>query len=130
MNSEDTFNGCTNLKLLSRQEKQEICPGCSFTYNKAISASFDMTISNKFLQLQLVYWVKSTENFVKFSFLCSFLLRATNPRRLIDTDKSLKLLSKNIISYVQSGWEMLNKMTISLLLVYQQIWHFSFSQLN
>ena len=53
MNFEDTFNGCTNFKLLSHQEKQQICPGCSFTYNKGILASFDMTISNKFLQLQL-----------------------------------------------------------------------------
>ena len=54
MNSEDNFSGCTNLKVLSRQEKQQIiCPGCSFTY-KAISANFDMTISNEFLQLQLI----------------------------------------------------------------------------
>ena len=109
--SEYTFNGCTNLKLLCRQEKQIICPGCSFTC-KAILASFAMTISNKFLQLQLVYWGKSTKNFVQFSFLCSFLLRATNTKHLIDTDESLKLLDKNKISYVQPGWEMLNKMTI------------------
>ena len=130
MNSEDTFNGCTNLKLLSRQEKQEICPGCSFTYNKAISASFDMTISNKFLQLQLINWERSTQSFVKFSFPCSFLLRATNTKHLIDTEESLKLLDKNKISYVQPAWKMLNKMTIYLLLVYQQIWRFSFSQLT
>ena len=112
MNSEDTFNGCTNLKLLSRQEKQEICPGCSFTYNKAISASFDMTISNKFLQLQLINWGRSTQSFVKFSFPCSFLLRATNTKHLIDTEESLKLLHKNKISYVQPGWKMLSKMII------------------
>ena len=130
MNSEDTFNGCTNLKLLSRQEKQEICPGCSFTYNKAISASFGMTISNKFLQLQLINWGRSTQSFVKFSFPCSFLLRATNTKHLIDTEESLKLLDKNKISYVQPAWKMLNKMTIYLLLVYQQIWRFSFSQLT
>ena len=71
-----------------------------------------MTISNNFLQLQLVYWGKSTKNFVRFSFLCSFLLRATNTKHLIDTDESLKLLDKNKISYVQPGWEMLNMMTI------------------
>ena len=71
-----------------------------------------MTISNKFLQLQLVYWGKSTKNFVQFSFLCSFLLRPTNTKHSIDTDESLKLLDKNKISYAQPGWEMLNKMTI------------------
>ena len=130
MNSEDNFNGCTNLKVLSRQEKQQIiCPGCSFTY-KAISANFDMTISNEFLQLQLINWGKSTQSFVKFSFPCSFLLRATNTKHLIDTEESLKLLDKNKIFYVQPGRKMLNKMNIYLLLVYQQIWHFSFSQLT
>ena len=131
MNSEDNFNGCTNLKVLFHEEKQQIiCPGCSFTYNKAISASFDMTISNKFLQLQLINWGRSTQSFVKFSFPCSFLLRATNTKHLIDTEESLKLLDKNKISYNQPGWKMLNKMNIYLLLVHQQIWHFSFSQLT
>ena len=69
-------------------------------------------ISNKFLQLQLVYWGKSTKNFVRFTFLCSFLLRPTKTKHLIDTEESLKLLDKNKIFYVQPGWEMLNKMII------------------
>ena len=105
MNFEGTFNGCANLKLLSHQEKQQICPGCSFTYNKGI-------LAREYWQLQLKNWGRSTQSFVKFSFLCSFLLRATNTKHLIDTEESLKLLHKNKISYVQPGWKMLNKMTI------------------
>ena len=57
-------------------------------------------------------WGRSTQSFVKFSFLCSFLLRATNTKHLIDTEESLKLLHKNKISYVQPGWKMLSKMII------------------
>ena len=68
---------------------------------KAITATFGITFTNKFLPMQLIYGGKTSQSFPKFKFPESFSLSA-NPKHFSNTEESLKLLKDIIIPYVNS----------------------------
>ena len=77
-----------------------------FSYKQAITGTCGITLSNKFLLMQLIYGGKTAQSLRKFKFLESFCLSA-NPKHFSNTTESLKLLDEIIISYVKNERERL-----------------------
>ena len=77
-----------------------------FSYKQAITGTFGITLSNKFLPMQLIYGGKTVQSLPKFKFPESFSLSA-NPKYFSNTTESLKLLDEIIIPYVKNERERL-----------------------
>ena len=77
-----------------------------FSYKQAITGTFGITLSNKFLQMQLIYGGKTAQNLPKFKFPESFSFRA-NPKHFSNKTESIKLLDEIIIPYVKNEPERL-----------------------
>ena len=82
-----------------------------FCYKQTITGTFGMTLSNKFLPMQLIHGGKIAQSLPKLKFPESFSLSA-NPKNFSNTTESLKLLDKIIIPYVKNERERL-KLEIS-----------------
>ena len=78
----------------------------SFSYKQAITGTFDITLSNKFLPMQSIHGGKTAQSLPKFKFPELFSLSA-NPKHFSNTMKSLKLLDEIIIPYVRNEQERL-----------------------
>ena len=78
----------------------------SFSYKQAITGTFDITLSNKFLPMQSIHGGKTAQSLPKFKFPELFSLSA-NPKHFSNTMKSLKLLDEIIIPYVRNEHERL-----------------------
>ena len=77
------------------------------SYKQAITATFGITYTNKFLPMQLIYRGKTERSHPRFKFPDSFLVSA-NPKHFSNTEESLKLLDQIVIPYVESERESLN----------------------
>ena len=72
-----------------------------FTYKQAITATFGITLANKFLPMQLIYGGKTAQSFPRFKFPDLFSLSAS-PKHFSNTEESFKLLDEIVIPYVES----------------------------
>ena len=77
-----------------------------FSYKQAITGTFGITLSEKFLSMQLIYGGKTAQTFPKFKFPATFSLSA-NPKHFSNTAELLKLLEEIIIPYVKDEREKL-----------------------
>ena len=77
-----------------------------FSYNQAITGTFGITLSYKFLPMQLICGETTAQSLPEFKFPESFSLSA-NPKHFSNTTESLKLLDKIIIPYVKNERERL-----------------------
>ena len=77
-----------------------------FSYKQAITDTFGITLSNKFLPMQLIYGGKTAQSLPKFKFPESFSLSA-NPKHFLNTTELLKLLNEIIIPCVKNECERL-----------------------
>ena len=73
-----------------------------FSYEQAITGTFGITLSNKFLLMQLIYGGKTAQGLPKFKFTESFSLSA-NPKHFSNTMESLKLLDEIIILMLKTN---------------------------
>ena len=71
------------------------------TYRKAITATFGITFSKKFLPMQLIYSGKTERCYPRFNFPDSFSL-SCNPKHFSNTHESLKLLDEMVIPYLEA----------------------------
>ena len=72
-----------------------------FSYIQATTGTFGITLSNKFLPMQLIYGGKTAQSLPELKFPESFSLNA-NPKHFSNTTESLKLLDEIIIPYVKN----------------------------
>ena len=73
-----------------------------FSYKQAITGTFGITLSNKFLQMQLIYGGKTAQNLPKFKFPESFSFSA-NPKHFSNKTESIKLLDEIIILMLKTN---------------------------
>ena len=90
--------------MATKNSKYVHVPG--FSYKQAIAGTFGITLSNKFLPMQLIYGRKTAQSLPKFKFPESLSLSA-NPKHFSNTTESLKLLDEIIILYVKNEREQL-----------------------
>ena len=80
---------------------------CGITYRKAITATFGITYTNKFLPMQLIYGGKTERCYPRFDFPESFSL-SCNPKHFSNTQESVKLIEEIIIPYLKEERQNLN----------------------
>ena len=93
-----------NRTLSMKGSKHLAIAGGSF--RQAITATFRITYTTKFLPMQLIYGGKTTKSFPRVKLPDSFSLSA-NEKPFSNTQVSLKLLDEIIIPYIQREREML-----------------------
>ena len=76
------------------------------TYRKAITATFGITYTNKFLPMQLIYGGKTQRSYPNFAFPDSFSL-SCNPKHFSNTRESLRLIEEIIVPYLEKEREKL-----------------------
>ena len=94
-----------NQTLARKGTKHVAVKGQSF--KKAITATFGITFSMKFLPMQLIYGGKTERSFPKVKFPDSFSLSA-NEKHFSNTQESLKLIEEIITPYVEKERVMLD----------------------
>ena len=94
-----------NQTLVRKGTKHVAVKGQSF--KKAITTTFGITFSMKFLPMQLIYGGKTERSFPKVKFPDSFSLSA-NEKHFSNTQESLKLIEEIITLYVEKERVMLD----------------------
>ena len=84
---------------------------------KSITATFSITMENKFLPMQLIYKGKTSQSLLKIHFPNGFSLSA-NLKHYSNETESLKFLKDIILSYVKTERERLGLETQPALLIY------------
>ena len=74
---------------------------------RSITATFAVTLSGKFLPMQLIYGGKSNQSLPKYKFPASFSL-SVNPTHYSNREESIKFLNKIILPYVIKTREQLS----------------------
>ena len=117
MNSDQTPLKYAPLYSQTLAEKGSKNVGISgMTYRKLLTATFGITFSNTFLQIQLIYGGKTTQGIPRTKFLESFSLSA-NVKHFSNTTKSIKLIHEIILTYVERERRCLNSKCQSALLI-------------
>ena len=91
---------------LSKKGSKHV-PIAGIVFKKSITATFDVTYSNTFLPMQLIYKGKKQINFSRVISPPSFLLSA-NMKHFSTTQESIDLLNEIIKPYVEKESGMLN----------------------
>ena len=76
-------------------------------FKESVTATFNITYSNKFLPMQLIYKGKTRRSFPRVNFQQSFSLSA-NMKHFSNTQESMKLLDEIILPFVEKERDMLN----------------------
>ena len=88
---------------------------------RSITATFSITMENKFLPMQLIYKGKTSQSLPKIHFPNGFSLSA-NLKHYSNETESLKFLKDIILSYVKTERERLGLETQPALLIYDVFW--------
>ena len=91
---------------LSKKGSKHV-PIAGIVFKKSITATFDVTYSNTFLPVQLIYKGKKRINFSRVIFPPSFWL-SDNMKHFSTTQESVNLLDEIIIPYVEKERDRLN----------------------
>ena len=78
------------------------------TDKRSITGTFIITLSGKFLPMQLIYGGKTKESLPRFKFPESFSLSA-NPKHFSNKAESLKVIEEIILPYVKQKRQELEK---------------------
>ena len=87
-------------------------PISSINDEQSITATFSITLDNKFLPMQLIYKGKTNESLLEVTFPEEFLLSANEK-------ESLKFLYEFILSYIQQEWKNLRPENQKALIIYE-----------
>ena len=87
-------------------------PISSINDEQSITATFSITLDNKFLPMQLIYKGKTNESLLEVTFPEEFLLSANEK-------ESLKFLYEFILSYIQEEWKNLRPENQKALIIYE-----------
>ena len=87
-------------------------PISSINDEQSITATFSITLDNKFLPMQLIYKGKTNESLLEVTFPEEFLLSAIEK-------ESLKFLYEFILSYIQQEWKNLRPENQKALIIYE-----------
>ena len=88
---------------------------------RSITATYSITMENKFLPMQLIYKGKTSQSLPKIHFPNGFSLSA-NLKHYSNETESLKFLKDIILSYVKTERERLGLETQPALLIYDVFW--------
>ena len=92
-------------------------PISSINDKPSITATFSITLDNKFLPLQLIYKGKTNNSILKVSFPEEFSLSG-NEKKFSNEKESLKLLDEFILSYIQQEQKNLGPENQKALIIY------------
>ena len=92
-------------------------PISSINDKPSITATFSITLDNKFLPLQLIYKGKTNNSILKVSFPEEFSLSG-NEKKYSNEKESLKLLDEFILSYIQQEQKNLGPENQKALIIY------------
>ena len=92
-------------------------PISSINDKPSITATFSITLDNKFLPLQLIYKGKTNNSILKVSFPEEFSLSG-NEKKYSNEKESLKLLHEFILSYIQQEQKNLGPENQKALIIY------------
>ena len=94
-----------NQTLSKKGSKHVAIKGSSF--KQAITATFGITFSTKFLPMQLIYGRKTEKSLPRVQFPDSFSLSVINEKHYSNTHESIKLIDEIIVPYIEKEREML-----------------------
>ena len=93
---------CSNTTLAKKNSKNVTIVGSSD--KRSITATFSITLSGKFLPMQLIYGGKTQQSLPRYQFPSGFSL-SVNEKHFSNTTESIKLLKEIIIPYVKKERE-------------------------
>ena len=86
------------------------------TDKRSITGTFIITLSGKFLSMQLIYGDKTKQSLPRFKFPESFSLSA-NPKHFSNKAESLKVIEEIILPYVKQQCQELEKLDQAVILI-------------